>query len=149
MSTARAIPDLVPARMLNEFAYCDRRILEVQTRLLARHLNGELAEFPEFCTRQPMRSRHIVTYDILQDKRRTRVFKVLEGYGDHMQFSVFRCDLSPKEKVLLMAALDSVINHKDDQVILVDLGPGEGRADERITALGVPYDHKPVRVVVV
>jgi len=28
-----------------------RRILEVQVRLLARHLAGELAEYPQFCTR--------------------------------------------------------------------------------------------------
>jgi hypothetical protein len=28
-----------------------RRILEVRARLLARHLNGELEEYPEFCTR--------------------------------------------------------------------------------------------------
>jgi len=28
-----------------------RRILEVQARLLARHLNGELSEYPQFCTR--------------------------------------------------------------------------------------------------
>jgi CRISPR-associated protein Cas2 len=96
-----------------------------------------------------MRNRHIVTYDIIQDKRRTRTFKVFEGYGDHLQFSVFRCDLSPKEKVLLVAALDEVINHQEDQVILVDLGPAGGRADERITALGRPYDHEPQRVVVV
>jgi len=96
-----------------------------------------------------MRNRHIVTYDVINDKRRTRVFKILEGYGDHIQYSVFRCDMSPKEKVLLIDAVDKVINHKEDQVILVDLGPAEGRADERVTALGVPYDHQPVKVVVV
>jgi CRISPR/Cas system-associated endonuclease Cas1 len=28
-----------------------RRILEVQARLLARHLAGEIDEFPAFCTR--------------------------------------------------------------------------------------------------
>ena len=28
-----------------------RRILEVQARLLARHLSGELSEYPQFCTR--------------------------------------------------------------------------------------------------
>lgn len=96
-----------------------------------------------------MRNLHIVTYDVVEDKRRSKLFKVLRGYGDHLQFSVFRCDLSPKEKALLIDALSAVINHKQDQVIIVDLGPTDGRASERITALGRPYEPESKRVVVI
>ena len=41
-----------------------------------------------------MRNRYIVTYDICDDARRTAVYKALRGFGDHLQYSVFRCDLS-------------------------------------------------------
>ena len=45
--------ELVPARMLNEFAYCPRLCyLEwVQARLLGRHVLGELSRYPAFTTR--------------------------------------------------------------------------------------------------
>jgi len=96
-----------------------------------------------------MRNRHIVTYDITDDKRRTRIFKTLLGFGDHLQYSVFRCDLSRKERVLLIEAVEKVINHRKDQVMIIDLGPTEGRADRRIHTIGLPYTPAIRGVVVV
>jgi CRISPR-associated protein Cas2 len=52
---------------------------------------------------------------------------------------VFECDLNPSEKVELESALTEIINHDEDQVIFVGLGPAEGRGDRVITALGLPY----------
>lgn len=40
------------------------------------------------------RSAH-VTYDICQDKRLARVHKTMRGFGDHLQYSVFECQLTP------------------------------------------------------
>ena len=37
------------------------------------------------------------------------------------------------------AELGKIINHSEDQVLFVDLGPSEGRGDRVITALGKPY----------
>jgi CRISPR-associated protein Cas2 len=86
-----------------------------------------------------MRTTYLVCYDIANDKRLRRVFKVCKNYGDHLQFSVFECDLNPSEKTALESELAEVINHNEDQVIFVVLGPAEGRGDRVITALGVPY----------
>jgi CRISPR-associated protein Cas2 len=36
-------------------------------------------------------------------------------------------------------ALSGIIDHREDQVLFVDLGPVEGRGDRVITALGKPY----------
>jgi CRISPR-associated protein Cas2 len=92
----------------------------------------------------------LVTYDITEAKRLRKVFKVLNGYGDHLQYSVFRCDLSKKERMLLLTDLAEVIHHQDDQVLFVDLGPAEGvNTEARITALGQAYEPKVRRVVVV
>ena len=86
-----------------------------------------------------MRTTYLVCYDITEAKRLRRVFKVCKNYGDHLQFSVFECDLNAAEKAHLEAELSTIINHASDQVIFVTLGPAEGRGDRVITALGLPY----------
>lgn len=95
-----------------------------------------------------MRIRYIVAYDISDQKRLRKVYKTMCGYGDPLQYSVFRCDLSGREKVELIAALTSIIHHREDRVLIVNLGPASGRADERIETLG-RSDLPPVRSVVV
>ena len=86
-----------------------------------------------------MRNSYIVTYDISDDKRLRKVFKTMRGFGDHLQYSVFECQLTPKDLVRLRTALAKVIHHTEDQVLFVDLGPAEGRGDRVIAALGRPY----------
>ena len=86
-----------------------------------------------------MRNSYVVTYDISDDKRLRQVFKTMRDYGDHLQFSVFECQLTSTDLVKLRAALSGIINHDEDQVLFVDLGPSEGRGDRVITALGRPY----------
>ncbi|MCX6848579.1 MAG: CRISPR-associated endonuclease Cas2, partial [Verrucomicrobia bacterium] len=48
-------------------------------------------------------SRHtyLVCYDIANDRRLKKVFKVCKNHGTHLQFSVFECDLNPRELVQL------------------------------------------------
>ena len=86
-----------------------------------------------------MRITYLVCYDIADDKRLKRVFKTCKNFGDHLQYSIFECDLNDAEKVTLETALKEVIDQKKDQVIFVRLGPAEGRGDRVITALGLPY----------
>jgi CRISPR-associated protein Cas2 len=86
-----------------------------------------------------MRSTYLVCYEIAEDKRRDKVFKVCKNYGEHLQFSVFECDLNAAELVGLQRELSDVISHAADQVLFVSLGPSEGRGDRVIAALGKPY----------
>lgn len=37
---------------------------------------------------------YIVTYDIRDPKRWRRVFKIMNGYGEWVQLSVFQCRMS-------------------------------------------------------
>lgn len=85
-----------------------------------------------------MLTRYFVTYDICDDKRLRRVFKTLRNYGDHVQFSVFDCTLTEKDLVILRAALTTTIDPKEDQVLLIRLGPADGNAAAAVVALGVP-----------
>ena len=86
-----------------------------------------------------MRTSYLICYDICDDKRLRRVFKVMRGYGDHLQYSVFECQLTGMDLVRLRTELAEIIHHHEDQVLFVNLGPAEGRGDRVITALGKPY----------
>ncbi len=86
-----------------------------------------------------MRHTYLVCYDISDDVRRTRVLKTMKGFGDHLQYSVFECQLNATDLTRCRHALSQAIHHKDDQVLFVNLGPTEGRGDRVITALGRAY----------
>jgi CRISPR-associated protein Cas2 len=86
-----------------------------------------------------MRNTYLICYDIADDKRRDRAFKVCKNHGIHLQFSVFECDLNAMELTGLQRELGAVISLADDQVLFVSLGPAEGRGERVIAALGKPY----------
>ena len=89
-----------------------------------------------------MRNSYLVCYDIADEKRLRSVFKAMKDFGEHVQFSVFECRFTPSDLVRCREALRGIINHAEDQVLFVDLGPVEGRGDRVITALGKPYPVK-------
>ena len=82
------------------------------------------------------------------DRRRAKVHKTLLGFGDHVQSSVFLCDLNEREFVQLRTRLREHINQAEDQILLVDLGPAEREPLERIEALGLAFA-PPERVQIV
>ena len=86
-----------------------------------------------------MRTTYLVCYDISNDKRLRRVFKTCRNYGDHLQYSVFECDLDEIELINLERELGEIINQVEDQVLFVTLGPAEGRGERVIRALGLGY----------
>jgi CRISPR-associated protein Cas2 len=86
-----------------------------------------------------MRTTYIVSYDIADDKRLRKAFKACTNFGNHLQYSVFECDLNPSELIEMESTLKTIIKQDKDQVLFVALGPAEGRGDRVITALGLPY----------
>ena len=86
-----------------------------------------------------MRNAFVVCYDIACDKRRTQVSEICKGYGDRVQYSVFRCHLSNVERLELEERLRAEIHWFEDQVLFVDLGPSDGRGGKCIEAIGLPY----------
>lgn len=86
-----------------------------------------------------MRTTYIVSYDIADGKRLRRVFKACKNYGNHLQFSVFECDLSPSERIRMESELKSLIHHTEDQILFIGLGPSESRGNRVISSLGKTY----------
>lgn len=63
----------------------------------------------------------VVSYDIVEDKRRTKVLKLLRGFGTHVQYSVFECDLTPEQLARLQRDLLALIDVTVDSVRLYRL----------------------------
>jgi CRISPR-associated protein Cas2 len=86
-----------------------------------------------------MRTRFLVSYDICHPKRLRQVAKAMEGYGVRLQYSVFECALDEKRVNKMKAELHPILNHDEDQVLFVSLGPEVSAHGLRIEAMGLPY----------
>lgn len=76
----------------------------------------------------------VVSYDIVEDKRRTKVLKLLKGYGTHVQYSVFECDLDDGQLLRLQAELLDLVDPLLDSVRIYQL---DAKAVRRIQILGI------------
>jgi CRISPR-associated protein Cas2 len=85
------------------------------------------------------RIRYLVSYDICDPKRLRRVAKIMEAFGERLQYSVFECPLDDLRLALLKSELQPVLKHDDDQVLFVSLGPSANDATLIIEAMGLPY----------
>ena len=59
---------------------------------------------------------YIIAYDIPDDRRRTKIHKILSGFGTWTQYSLFECFLTKKELVLLKSKLAKHIEDSGDSV---------------------------------
>ena len=86
-----------------------------------------------------MQHTYIVTYDIADPKRLRQVFKTMKNWGNHIQFSVFECQLTKTDLLQCKSQLQDIINNAHDQILFIHLGPSNGRRDRTIEALGKGY----------
>jgi CRISPR-associated protein Cas2 len=60
----------------------------------------------------------LVCYDVRDEKRLRRTAKHMEGYGERMQYSVFRCWLSPRDLERLRWELTNMLQPEDDVLFI-------------------------------
>jgi len=85
-----------------------------------------------------MRNVFLIAYDIADQKRWRQVHRIMCGAGDPLQYSVFRCELTAVELHHVQKALWDELNLAEDRVMVVDLGPVDGRGDSCIEFWGNP-----------
>lgn len=68
------------------------------------------------------RRRYLIAYDICEPKRLRKVIKIMESYGQRLQYSVFLCDLSGVEIVSWKTEILQVVKLTEDSVVRLDLG---------------------------
>lgn len=59
---------------------------------------------------------YVVSYDIPEDRRRGRVHKMLSGFGEWRQFSLFECFLTRAQYLQLQERLRELVVPAEDQV---------------------------------
>lgn len=62
------------------------------------------------------RWRYIVLYDIVKDKRRNKIARILSGYGERVQYSVFECVLRKKQFKALWEEIKDAVGPSEDSV---------------------------------
>jgi CRISPR-associated protein Cas2 len=91
---------------------------------------------------------YIVTYDIADDKRWRKVFKLMHGYGHWLQLSVFQCRLTARRRAALARRLEELINNNADHVLILDLGPAD-KVDPHVESLGKTFESVKRAAVVI
>ena len=59
----------------------------------------------------------VISYDIRNDKRRTRIFKTLKNFGQWMQYSVFECEVNRVEYLRLKGSLNRLMDDQEDDSV--------------------------------
>lgn len=83
---------------------------------------------------------YLCTYDVLAtkegDKRRSKLFDLLLDHGEHVQYSVFLCELSRVERIRLVGEARRILNEREDQLLVLDIGPETFEWSSRLDCLG-------------
>jgi CRISPR-associated protein Cas2 len=69
---------------------------------------------------------YVVTYDIADQKRWRRIYRLMKGYGRSLQLSVFQCRLTAKRRAEMAERLERWIKRDADHILIIDLGPADG-----------------------
>lgn len=77
---------------------------------------------------------YLICYDIVNDRRRTKIAHILGAYGMRVQKSVFECVLDEKQYEALSQKLMKLINKKEDQLRFYPL---TSSCRSKVTILGI------------
>lgn len=96
-----------------------------------------------------MRRCYLVCYDIRDPKRLREVHRIVKGYGEPWQYSIFFCVLKDIDRVRLQMELEEAMNLKEDQTLIIDLGENQQKARHTATVLGQSLPEVETGTVVV
>jgi CRISPR-associated protein Cas2 len=96
-----------------------------------------------------MRRCYLVCYDVCDAKRLRKMHKLMKAYGESWQYSVFYCTLKEIDRVRLESAAREILNLRDDQLLLIDMGSNEDAARESATVVGASLPRREGGTVVI
>lgn len=79
----------------------------------------------------------LLVYDIPDDRRRGRVFKLLKQYGQPMQLSAFEARLSLSERKQVMREVSRLLDTQVDRFVMYPIGKEQERG---ILSFGPPRE---------
>ncbi|MCW1969257.1 MAG: CRISPR-associated endonuclease Cas2 [Anaerolineae bacterium] len=89
---------------------------------------------------------YVITFDIPDNKRRTKLGNILLGFGERVQRSVFECVLSESQFMALRQQMDKWVKPEEDSVRYYNLG-AQSVADVEVQGSGKPTSVPTVYVV--
>ncbi|MGH7038205.1 MAG: CRISPR-associated endonuclease Cas2 [Stellaceae bacterium] len=78
---------------------------------------------------------YLVAYDVTSPRRWRRVYRLLQGYGEWVQLSLFQCRLDRFRRRRLESELAQLIDMRRDRVLIARVAPGGERP---LASLGPP-----------
>jgi CRISPR-associated protein Cas2 len=96
-----------------------------------------------------MRRCYLVCYDIRDPKRLRLVHKTMKGYGEAWQYSVFFCVLKEIDRVRMQVSLEAIMNLRDDQLLIIDMGADEQSSRDATVVIGQALPTQSTGVVVI
>jgi CRISPR-associated protein Cas2 len=92
---------------------------------------------------------YLIIYDVpatkAGNKRRTRLYDLLSGYGKWRQFSVFECFLSAQQFAKLQTAMEKLIKLEEDALCIYVL---DENAVQRTITYGMDKPEEPGCIIV-
>ncbi|ODS30205.1 MAG: hypothetical protein SCARUB_04686 [Candidatus Scalindua rubra] len=67
---------------------------------------------------------YIVSYDITDTSRRTKISNILKDFGERVQYSVFECLMDSKLRGKMVERLKSIIKAEEDSIRIYTLCVG-------------------------
>ncbi len=90
--------------------------------------------------------RYVISYDIVNDRRRQRTSEALKDFGDRVQYSVFECELESAELEVLVGRLVEEMEPSEDSCRIYRLC---GACVEAVRNLGCGKGYHEAKVVIV
>ncbi|MGC8808378.1 MAG: CRISPR-associated endonuclease Cas2 [Thiomonas sp.] len=68
---------------------------------------------------------HLIAFDLASDRRRYRLTRLLEGYGQRVQESVFECWISGEQRATLLRKAAAIVHPAQDRLVCYALTADE------------------------
>jgi CRISPR-associated protein Cas2 len=58
----------------------------------------------------------VVSYDVVDDRKRAKIAKAMKSYGERVQKSVFECRVDDQQFIKMKKALEGIMDMNEDSV---------------------------------
>lgn len=58
----------------------------------------------------------VVSYDVVDDKKRTRISKTMKNFGERVQKSVFECRVDDQQFIRMKKTLEEIMDMNEDSI---------------------------------
>jgi len=95
-----------------------------------------------------VRNRYFIAYDVRDPQRLLQVHKIMKGYGDPVQYSVFVCKLNGSEIIMLKQDIGEAMNFSEDRLLIINTGAVE-KDTHNVEVIGMSLEKQMEGAIIV